>query len=58
MVEFFKHFPPERPEALAIKMMKCKLRKACEKHERNDESYIEDLEKLKDMLEVFLKEKS
>lgn len=58
MIEFFKHFPPELSEGIAIKMMELKLHQAYEKCEDDDASYIEDLEKVKDMIELFLQEVS
>lgn len=56
MKEFFKHFPPEFSEGLAIKMMRHKLEEAYKKCKDDDESYVEDLEKVKDMIEYFLQE--
>lgn len=56
MTEFFKHFPPEFSESMAIKMIKHKIEKAYEKCKKHDETYVDELEKAKEMIELFLQE--
>lgn len=56
MTEFFKHFPPELDEKTAIKMMNCKMHEVKEKLKEDDDDYVECLEKLKDMITVYLDE--
>ena len=57
MKDFFRHFPPELDEKIALKMIHHKLHKAMHyfKDDKEDE-FVECLEKLKDMIEVFLQE--
>lgn len=56
MKEFFRHFPPELDEKTAIKAMHCKMHEAKEKFKDDDEEYLECLEKLKDMITIYLQE--
>lgn len=55
---FFEHFPPELSEKIAFKMMCHKMDEAYEKFKDNDEHYLACLDKLKDMITVYLQEAS
>lgn len=56
MKEFFRNYPPEFSELTALKMIKHKLHEAYHKCKDNDETYVEDLEKVHEMIEMYLKE--
>lgn len=53
MKVFFQHFPMELSEKTALKVM---YKVMCDVVKKEDD-YIEKLEKLKDMIELFLQEK-
>lgn len=53
---FFDHFPPELSEKIAMKMMHHKMHEAMKKFKENDNSHLECLEKLKDMITIYLQE--
>lgn len=56
MTEFFKHFPPELSSKVAFKMMVHKMCEAEKAFKDNDEYYLTCLDKLKDMITVFIQE--
>lgn len=57
MEEFFKQFPVKLSEKIALKMMHDQLECAKEKLKEKNEMYLVDLQKLHQMIEVFLTEK-
>lgn len=57
MERFFQQFPVKLSEKVALKMMHEVLECAKEKYKEKDEAYMDELNKLYNMLEVFLSEK-